>query len=355
MSRQTVIAVAGLVSLAALCPWVASAQDPVPVDQAWASSGTTYADTDSLAAWVAPDGVARVLATSKKGDRIDEFDAATGRFLRSFGRTGQGEGELRRPNGICTVELPGAGGTPRTAVLIVERDNARVQAVWADTLAPAGLGGGDVLKRPYGIAVGQREGQTLAYVTENDVRPEEMVRVFRVERVGERIEFRHVRNFGQREGVGAIGKPESIAVDDRLDRVLICDESPERKHVKVYASDGTFSGRTLGDGLIQGDPEGLVVLDAPLRAREGGRRGIVLVTDQRPTVSIWHVFDRDTLEHIGAFTGRPTIANTDGICVLPRSFGRFDRGALFAVHDDAELRAYDLGAIYRALEARPVR
>ena len=79
---------------------------------------------------------------------------------------------------------------------------------------------------------------------------------------------------------------------------------------------------------------------------------MLIVTDQQKAISVWHVYDRRTLAYRGAFTGTPTVANTDGICVHVTPFGPFTGGALFAVHDDLEVRAYDMAAVLKAVERR---
>lgn len=327
----------------------APACTPARIPQAWASSGTTYADTDSLAACTTPDGKTMLFATSKQGHCIDIFDGETGRFVRRHGRQGAGEGDFNRPNGIAVVEFPVAGATTapawsptRPVVFVVERDNARVQAFWPGDLKPAGLFGKEQLKKPYGLAVSYHPDGILLYVTDNDVPSEHAVKVYRVRLHERNVKAEYVRNLGDATGIGALGKTETVAVDDRLDRVLLCDEAPDQLCVKVYTRNGRFTGRTFGRGLIRGQPEGMAVYDAP-------GEGVVILTDQQPDITIWHVFDRNDYRHLGAFTGEPTIANTDGVCLYARPFGRFSSGAFFAVHDDSDIRAYDYADVLRGI------
>ncbi|MCA9257364.1 MAG: hypothetical protein KDA33_17075, partial [Phycisphaerales bacterium] len=77
----------------------------------------------------------------------------------------------------------------------------------------------------------------------------------------------------------------------------------------------------------------------------------VLLTDQGAKITFWHAFDRQSLAHITSFTGDPSIANTDGICIYENSFNSHDKGAMFAVNDDADVRAYDLGKIIEFVNA----
>lgn len=322
---------------------------PIEVRQAWASAGAAYATTDSLAACALPSGPVRVFATAKDGDRVDVFDAANGTFVRSFGRPGSAAGELKYPNGIATVRCAEASpatthATPQELIVVVERDNHRLQGFWPETLQPAGLCGATELRSPYGVGVSYRPEGTFLYVTQANVPAKETVHVFRLRLVAGRLQAEHVRAFGDEQGPGAIGKAESVVIDDELDRVLLCDEA--NKNVKVYDRDGKFTGSTFADGLVIGDPEGLVLwLD--------NGPGFIILTDQRKALTVWHVFNRRTLRHVASFTGQPPVANTDGVCLYAEPFASFPRGAFFAVNDDADVRAYSLAVIADALHGAP--
>lgn len=315
------------------------------VAEVWASEPIPYAATDSLAAARLADGTVRIFATAKRGDRVDAYDAATGRHLAAFGSTGTGPGEFRYPNGIVTVTFPGpSGASAETSfVLVVERDNARVQAFRPDSLAPAGIFGLGELRRPYGAAVSIRDGGVYLYVTDTEVSAAESVKVYVLGHVGGWVTGELVTWFGDEQGPGRLDEIESIVVDDKYNRIYVCDEPP--KNVKVYDRAGRFLGEILGAGLVQGDPEGVVLLDGP----EGG---YLLLTDQRKDLTVWHAFTRVGGRHVASFTGAPTVANTDGIAVWAESFGPFEGGALFAVHDDRDVRAYQLSEVrQRIVEA----
>lgn len=329
----------------ALAAWllVFNRPDVVPqvIPQVWASSGTTYAETDSLAVCEMANGAVHLFATSKNGHRIDVFDAATGKFLEAFGSEGTQPGQFNRPNGIVTVRLPvadkdGAKAT-RSALLVIERDGARVQAFWADSLKPAGIFGSKELKKPYGGAVHERGDEVTVYITDAKAEDDACVFMYRLEAKGEEIVATLIRQFGDSGGAGRIRLPESVVVDEKMQRVLLCDE--KQNDVKVYTLDGKFTGTVFADGLVRRDPEGLVIVE------HLGPAGVVILTDQREEISIWLVFDRRDYRLLAAFTGKPNIANTDGICVHPKPFGPFTGGALFAVHDDADIRAYDLADV----------
>lgn len=314
------------------------------VSQRWASTGTSYAETDSLTACRLKSGVVRVFATAKDGDRIDIFDGSTGKFVGHHGKSGARVGEFRYPNGIVAVELgsrsPTAHDAQRTPlILVIERDNHRVQAFHPDTLQPAGIFGEDVLTRPYGGAVSYRGDGAFLYVTDTDVPPEETVRVFRLRRDNQgQIQAQLVRTFGDKDGPGVVHEAESIVVDDKYERILLCDEHANERNVKVYTRDGEFTGRTFGGEHVTREPEGIAIVDTPTG-------GYIILTDQQKELTVWHLFDRKTYRHLAAFTGQPRVANTDGICVYQAPLRGFPAGAMFAVHDDADVRAYSLAEI----------
>jgi 3-phytase len=65
-----------------------------------------------------------------------------------------------------------------------------------------------------------------------------------------------------------------------------------------------------------------------------------VATDQHDALSIFHLFDHRTFDHLGAFSGETT-ANTDGITVTSMASEAFPSGAVFAVHDDRGVAAFD--------------
>ena len=64
---------------------------------------------------------------------------------------------------------------------------------------------------------------------------------------------------------------------------------------------------------------------------------------------MFHVFDRLSLEHLGAFTGQRT-ANTDGVWLDQTVDKRFPEGVFYAVDDDKAVAAFDWQAIAHALK-----
>lgn len=316
------------------------------LDQLWVSSGAEYDNSESLAACMHREGEVLVYVTDKGSHRVDAYDAETGKLYKRYGREGNEAGQFRRPNGIIALEMPiegpDEGSTGRAnAIFVVERDNRRVQAFWADGFRPAGMFGMGELVNPYGCAVSYQHGNVYLYVTDAGKEvSNELVKVYRLTCEKDRIDGRLERTFGEGSGMGYVRVAESIAVDDRFDRVLLCDEAHEFRNVKVFTRDGQFTGVTFADDMFWNDPEGIALVD-------GADGGFVIVTDQQRHRTIWHLFSRKNYEHLGAFTGRKRIGKTDGICIYPHPLKTHKNGLFFAIHCDTEVHAFALDDIIR--------
>ena len=79
-----------------------------------------------------------------------------------------------------------------------------------------------------------------------------------------------------------------------------------------------------------------------------GGKGYWVAVDQLSPLTRFHVFDRHSLELAGTWQGRTT-ANTDGIAIDTHASTTFPHGALFAVHLDQSLAAFDLRQVVTAL------
>ena len=82
-----------------------------------------------------------------------------------------------------------------------------------------------------------------------------------------------------------------------------------------------------------------------------GLQAIELADQLRP-FTVFRVFDRESLAPRGAFSGQVT-AWTDGVALHAAPTARFPQGALFAVHSDRAVAAFDLGDVARALDLDP--
>ena len=311
-------------------------------------------NVDSPAVWHGPDGDI-LFATAKEGDEILQFDAATGDVLRSLGRSGTGEMEFDRPNGIWVID---------DLLLVVERDNARVQVIHLPELTFAGFITHEDLRYPYGLSVHAAEAESgwmyELYVTDNynpalegypaEEQLDERVHHFRfsVEDEGDGVKdglvlFESVSLFGDIAGEGMLLKVESILADPAAGRLFIADEAYASRDVKIYSLEGEFTGETISNRYFSSEPEGLALYDC------GDGSGYLLMTDQHKSEeNKYVVLDRQTLSYLGAFRGEIT-RNTDGIWLTQHAFGPFEMGAFYAVHDDGSVTAFDWAEIARVL------
>ncbi len=336
-------------------PLLAAAGVPhVRVAEAWLSPMTPDDNIDSPATWTSPEGATWVIATAKATDGVVVYDAATGAELRRMLDRGKDEGEFKRPNGIAVLG---------DHAFVVERDNQRVQVLRLPGLESVGSFGAGELVQPYGLwvrelAPGQLEVSVSdAYMAGEDADGEDLTpplaelgRRFKRYAVSfdadGRVVATHAGDFGDTTEAGAIRIPESLWGDVAHDRLLVSEEDTATgTAVREYALDGTYRGRTIGLGLFQAQAEGLALWACP----DGS--GYWIATDQFKDASLFHVFDRESLAHLGAFAGH-TVANTDGVWLHQAATARFPAGAFYAVHDDQGVGAFDWRDVAAALSLR---
>ncbi|MGQ9426516.1 hypothetical protein ACXYTJ_11035 [Gilvimarinus sp. F26214L] len=300
-------------------------------------------NVDSVAVWHGPEGQHWLVATAKSTDQLIVFDAASGEVLGKVGERGEGVAQFKRPNGISIVD---------NTLMVVERDNQRVQVFGLPGFTPLGSFGEQQLALPYGlwvqpVAEGYRVAVTDAYETADEEipPPEELDRrlhLYHVSHEGEGISGQWLRTAGDVEGRGVLEKVESLFGDTTHDRLLVSDESEAQLNVKIYDLDLNFTGQTLGDGQFQYEPEGIALYACP----DGS--GFWLVADQDERVNTFLAFDRKTLQPMGGFRGGQVL-NTDGVWLTQTSLPNLPQGAFFAVHDDGNVGAFDMADILEAL------
>ena len=129
----------------------------------------------------------------------------------------------------------------------------------------------------------------------------------------------HLRRYHAKPARSA--SPNRCSATSDHDRLLIAEEDVATgTRLREYGLDGKYRGRDIGAGPVQG----------------AGRRhgadalpdgsGYWIATDQFKDRSLFHVFDRVTLKHLGAFAGNKT-ANTDGVWLRPDAAMRASRRA----------------------------
>ncbi len=323
------------------------------VHEAFITARTPDENVDSPASWIAADGKVWLFATSKANGRLLMYDGDSGADLRQVGTAGEAPGQFLRPNGIFVFN---------NLLFIVERDNHRVQILSLPELESLGSFGQSDLLQPYGLWVrGLASGEIEIVVTDaymageysngDDIAPPlpelgKRMKRFAVAVYGDRISARLVESFGDTSSEGAIRIPESLWGDVANDRLLIAEEDTRTgTAVREYDLAGKYRGRTIGADLFKAQAEGITLWSC------GDGSGYWITTDQYLDRSLFHVFDRQSLQHLGAFAGT-TVANTDGIWLQPTATARFPNGVFYAVHDDMAVGAFDWGAIAKALSLR---
>lgn len=342
MDVRSVSLVAWIVLICLPACWQ-TASEHVVIQETFMTQGDKHNDIDSPAVWHGPEGQHWLIATSKSANKLFVYDAATGNFIATVGSEGTGPGQFKRPNGIAVVD---------DLVFVVERDNKRMQILDLPTMRVCGITHGD-LQWPYGIAVVPSGLRTYdVYITDNPgpkgAATAKKIYQYRVVRAAGGCSINLVRVFGDDSGRGALWKVESIAADPAYNRLFIADEHPEHKDIKIYTLDGQFTGNILGAGLIKTEPEGIALYPSD------DVEGYIVATDQDPVNNIFWIFDRATLAEKGSFIGA-TVRNTDGIALTHKTFGPFMQGALYAVHNDGNVGAFDWATIIKHAVARDMQ
>lgn len=330
-----------------------SPSDPATVPERYLSDAWPEEELDSLAAWRHPNGTVWLIATGKSTHRLSVIEGDTGRLLRTVGGPGAAPGEFDRPNGVAV---------DGDRLFVVERDSHRIQVLSLPGFAPAGEFGGEVLRSPYGIWLHPRaDGEIDAYVTDSfmygkryDVVPplaelSQRVRRFRLRIDGDAVAARVDGSFGDTSEEGALRMVESLAGDPAHDRLLVADEATaarRRSTLREYTLAGRYTGRSLPEGSFDAEAEGVALWACP------GGGGYWVAVDQLTPLTRFHLFDRHTLALRGTWVGRTT-ANTDGIALDPGPSAAFPGGALYAVHQDRSIAAFDLREVVRALGLDP--
>lgn len=347
---------AALLSACATAPAPNASRPPAPnavtaadavVPEAWISTPVGGDELDSVAAWPTEDGGIWLIATAKSSHRLAVYDGDSGRRLRTFGGPGNGPGQFKRPNGIAVFG---------DAVFVVERDNHRVQVFDLPDLIPRGSFGEEQLQVPYGLWLHETgPGELEVLVTDSFMADfkagllppmaqlDQRVKRFRVTFEGAGLQADYLGAFGDTGEDGALRMVESIAGDPVHGRLLIAEEDRRvGSTLREYSLNGPYRGRNLP--AFDADAEGIALWACSFED------GYWIAVDQ-VTPTLFRLFDRVTLEPRGVFTGE-LVANTDGETIHASPTARFPAGALFALHNDQSLAAFDLRDITRALRLR---
>lgn len=312
---------------------------PAVLKESYISASYVPDNLDSIAIYKDGDRQWAIL-TAKATDTLFVFDANTGELVKKVGQTGEGQGSLRRPNGIW------AGPN---FLLVVERDNHRVQGFTLPDFKPMGtLGDGDLIK-PYGLTCYRdQSGAYQLYVTDDyDLGPNRSakarVKQYRIDPSHGHLHGEKLGEFGESEGPGLLFKVESIIADPAYNRLFVAVEKGPNPGIKVYDLNGAFTGEELDTKHFHGEPEGIAIYPT------GPKTGFIVTTDQQHPYTVFHIYDRQNLRHLTQFRGNVT-ANTDGIAVTSWSTDAFSEGGLWAIHDDQALAAFDWRTIQSQIQ-----
>ncbi|MCH6483997.1 phytase [Pseudoxanthomonas sp. LH2527] len=318
----------------------------VVVPEAFITAATPAENVDSPASWRSPDGTRWLIATAKDTHRLVVYDGSTGKQLRTVSGPGSELGQMQRPNGIAVID---------DLVLVVERDNRRVQVFQLPDFKPLLVFGADALKQPYGLWVRPQKDAYEVIVSDNYMSPQNEDVPPPLAELGQRFKRYHLQRadggwkatsagtFGDTGEAGAIRIAESVFGDAANDRLLLAEEDVAvGTRLREYGLDGTYRGRDIGAGLFKAQAEGMAL------AQCAAGSGYWIATDQFKDRSVFHVFDRLTLDYKGAFAGNRT-ANTDGVWLDQSADARFPQGAFYAVDDDQAVAAFDWRDIAKAL------
>ncbi|MDQ8184490.1 phytase [Pelagicoccus sp. SDUM812002] len=317
------------------------------VKETFFTTDQTRENIDSPAVWHAPDGRNLLFATSKAGHSVNVFDAENGAMIRRLGGLGSELGQFNRPNGVWVVD---------DYMLVVERDNRRVQVVYLPTMVGIASFGEEQLGKPYGLYVKPLgQGEYEVYVADNYETSEgeipadkdlgHRVNRYLLETAGSTADAEWESAFGAVSGDGRLYVVESIYGDPIHNRLLVAEEledSKKGRQVKVYDLDGKFTGTTFGQGIFKYQVEGIALYEM------SDRTGYWIVTDQGKVENWFHVFDRESLEYRGSFSGERTL-NTDGIWLSQKPLSRFPHGVFYACDNDRAISAFDLGEVIQGL------
>ncbi len=304
---------------------------------------------DSPAAWADKFGNYWLIASAKDTDILVVYEAETGALIRRFGGPGKKLDQLSRPNGLAVIQ---------DFLFVVERDNHRVQVFRLPELKSVGVFGADDLRIPYGLwvrSLGHDQFELIvsdAYMGESDEVPVLNELASRMKRYQISIENNELsanlmQTFGATTENGAIRIPESIWGDEVNNRLLIAEENVATgTGLRVYDLAGNFLEQNLGVGKFAAQAEGIALWGC----NDGS--GYWITTDQFKDRTAHYIWDRQSLNYLGAFAGKVT-ANTDGVALRQSSSPRFPDGVFFAVHDDQAVSAYDWRDIANALRLRP--
>ena len=332
-----------------IIPFVACGQqkgtdEDIIINEVFQTTSNSTDNVDSPSFWQNKDGENWIITTAKSSNILMVDNAETGKNIKKVGKKGKGLGEFERPNGIFVVD---------DYCFVVERDNHRLQVLHLPDFQPLAVIGDTILIKPYGIYVNKLNKLdydvfiTDNYETQDEQTPpinelNKRVHKFHIKISDPNIEWEHSLAFGDTTEPGALKIVESICGDPQNINLLIAEEDLTQSSVKIYDFNGKFTGKIFGKGLFKSQVEGIALYDC------GDGKGYWIVTDQSENRNKFLFFDRITFQYIASFSANKT-TNTDGIWITQKPYGKFTKGAFFAVNNDTNVSIFDLAEIIKKL------
>ena len=163
------------------------------------------------------------LVADQLNHRIQQLNVQTGNFVKSFGKKGSGDGELKNPKSVCIT-------SDRRFIIVADYNNTRVQVFTMDgePVFKFGDSGPERLDHPIDCVCYEEK----FIVTDRD---NNCVKVF-----DERGQFLY--KFGEKgNGDGQMDQLYGLCVD-KHNNVFLCDQGNNR--IQQFTLEGTFTGKT---------------------------------------------------------------------------------------------------------------
>src|SRR5690606_19568261 len=127
-------------------------------------------------------------------------------------------------------------------------------------------------------------------------------------RVGRDISASFAGAFGDTGEEGALRVVESLWGDPDNDRLLVAEEDETyANEFKVYGLGGRYRNQVFGGDVLEAQAEGIALYTC-------GAGGWWITTAQASDRTTFHLFERDSLAHVGAVRGE-TVAHAGGLRV----------------------------------------
>jgi hypothetical protein len=141
-----------------------------------------------------------------------------------------------------------------------------------------------------------------------------------------------------------IGRFPDANIGDAMKRIPGIAAAVDQGEARFGLIRGTEPRLNSITDIFHAEPEGIALWGCDTG-------GYLLMADQSHDLNQFHVFDRESLAHLGTFAGE-AVANTDGVAVLTGPAGRLGEGAFYAIHADQGAVGFSWSDVASALGLR---